>query len=1461
MYKRWPTASLRVVTTSILALALTFSFGLALVPPHAAHASTDPCSYANINPIPCENAQLGTDPSISNIAGGDSTSVLGFATDISVNHGGTISFKISTTSKSYTIAIFRIGYYQGLGARQVATVTPNSVVKQPACLTVSATGLIDCGNWSVSATWTVPQSAVSGIYYALLTDNLSNLSHIPFIVRNDSSTSDIVFKTNDTTWEAYNDYGGNSLYYGNTSSGCGASGQYSCGRAYKVSYNRPFNLENQGGGYGTSNYVWYAEYPMVRWLEANGYNVGYISSIDTERAPALLRNHKVILSAGHDEYWSAGERTALQNAASAGVNIVSLAGNTSFWKTRWESSVDGSNTAYRTMVSYKETVDNQVEDPLDPPTWTGTWRDPRFSPPADGGRPENALLGTFFAVNRGSAAPVITAPFARLRLWRDTSVASLTGSQTATLGAQTIGYEWDVDSDNGFRPAGLFDAAATSVSVPELLQDYGNTYSPGTAIWAPTLYRAAGGGLVFSAGTVQWAWGLDVNHDTDPDTGPTTPDVTMEQATVNILADMSAQPATIQAGLVQTSASTDTTAPTSTITSPAAGATVYAATTVAISGSATDTGGGVVAGIEISVDNGATWHKANLAVAATPVTWSYSWTPTSVGVVTIKTRAVDDSANLETPSAGVNVTVAPRPCPCTLFSASAVPGTPNTGDAAAVELGVKFTADTPGTVSGVKFYKSSSNSGTHTGSLWSASGTLLATGTFTNETASGWQTLTFASPVVIQANTQYVVSYHTNTGYYSSDAGYFNARYDAPPLHAPSSAASGGNGVFIYGSSAFPTQSYSASNYWVDVIFSSSSGAGLVPQVTNISPAQNATGVTINTTVTAQFNENVTGSSIQFTLTGPNNNTVAGTTTYDPNTFTATFTPNAVLTGMITYTATVSGATDANGHVMAAPMSWSFTTQATSTTPPTVSATVPAANTAGVGLNAPVSATFNEAVTGSSIQFTLTGPNSQAVSGATMYNGTSNITTFTPSAPLSAGSRYTATISGAASLTGVPMSAPYSWSFTTLTCPCSLFAANSVPANVTASDNAAVELGMKFTTDVNGYIAGVRFYKGPSNTGTHLGSLWSASGTLLAQVTFTNETASGWQQAIFSQNVAVTAGTTYVVSYHTSAGFYSYTSSGFANGVDNGDLHAPSGGTSGGNGVYAYGATQFPTSTYNATNYWVDVVFEFTDVNLNPPSVTAVSPTANANGVAVAAPVTATFSQAVTSSSIQFTLTGPNSQVVSGTTSYNNGTNTATFTPSAALSTTTSYTASVSGATTPAGVSMSSPYTWSFTTTGPCPCSIFSPISVPASITVQDSSSLELGMKFTSDVSGHVTGVRFYKGSSNTGTHTGSLWTASGTLLAQVTFTNETASGWQQATFSTAVAITAGTVYVVSYHTTVGFYSANGGYFNSAVDNAPLHAVTNGISPNGVYAYGGIQFPSNSYNATNYWVDVVFTTT
>jgi len=155
----------------------------------------------------------------------------------------------------------------------------------------------------------------------------------------------------------------------------------------------------------------------------------------------------------------------------------------------------------------------------------------------------------------------------------------------------------------------------------------------------------------------------------------------------------------------------------------------------------------------------------------------------------------------------------------------------------------------------------------------------------------------------------------------------------------------------------------------------------------------------------------------------------------------------------------------------------------------------------------------------------------------------------------------------------------------------SFFSATDTPATVTVKDPNPVELGVKFQTAAAGQVIGVRFYKGPQNTGTHAANLWSATGTLIATAVFTNETASGWQQVNFSSPMTVTPDMTYVVSYHTN-GFYSADANYFATAHTSRPLTAPASRASGGDGVYAYGSSSsFPTSTYNANNYWVDVVF------------------------------------------------------------------------------------------------------------------------------------------------------------------------------------------------------------------------------------------------------------------------------
>ncbi len=180
------------------------------------------------------------------------------------------------------------------------------------------------------------------------------------------------------------------------------------------------------------DFVFANEYPMIRFLERNGYDVSYASGVDTDRYGSLLTNHKTFLSVGHDEYWSGQQRANVEAARDAGVNLAFFSGNEVYWKTRWEPSTEGSSTPYRTMVTYKETY-LDVVDPQDPPIWTGTWRDPRKSPPADGGRPENALTGTGYMANNSDLTIMVPAADGKMRFWRNTSIASLAPGASAAL--------------------------------------------------------------------------------------------------------------------------------------------------------------------------------------------------------------------------------------------------------------------------------------------------------------------------------------------------------------------------------------------------------------------------------------------------------------------------------------------------------------------------------------------------------------------------------------------------------------------------------------------------------------------------------------------------------------------------------------------------------------------------------------------------------------------------------------------------------------------------------------------------------------------------------------------------------------------------------------------------------------------------------------------------------------------
>src|ERR1051325_7913646 len=329
----------------------------------------------SMNPIVCENSRMGDPdwdvpiesdatcglPRGSMNQGRPSECISGFATAMSVNIGDTIHFKVEardptpTVNQFFEIKIYRLGYYNGVGARWIADVFPLATAPslQPGCQGDSTYGLVDCGNWAESATGQGPSNAVSGLYVGKVIrqdkGHAGAASHITFIVRDDNGVatgspnipSDILFQTSDETWQAYNGSGfeagpGYTPLYGVSVYAT------TVGNAQKASYNRPVTT-----GYDIAA-SWYrdAEYPMIRWLERNGYYVSYTTGIENEQFGQRIKTHKVFLSVGHDEYWSAGQRNNVLTARDSGVSLAFFSGNEMFWKTRWEDS-------FRTLVTFK----------------------------------------------------------------------------------------------------------------------------------------------------------------------------------------------------------------------------------------------------------------------------------------------------------------------------------------------------------------------------------------------------------------------------------------------------------------------------------------------------------------------------------------------------------------------------------------------------------------------------------------------------------------------------------------------------------------------------------------------------------------------------------------------------------------------------------------------------------------------------------------------------------------------------------------------------------------------------------------------------------------------------------------------------------------------------------------------------------------------------------------------------
>ena len=441
------------------------------------------------NTVQLENAKPGT-PNWQLTNPATNHEIEGYASLISVNRGGQISFFVNTADPTFTLEIFRMGWYGGDGARLMAAGVQLAGTVQPIPTPDPTTGLVEC-QWSNPYTIAIPNDAddptdwASGVYLVRLTGNASGKqSYIFFIVRDDARASTYLFQASTNTFEAYNNWGGKSLYAWNSTNEVAA---------INVSYNRPFALGNQpisaagvGAGEFLTNFQLRSEtpavgwcYPMVRFLEREGYDVAYISDVDAHENGALLLSHKGLLVVGHSEYWSWQMRSNVQAARDARVNLAFFSSNTCYWQIRFApSAITGA--ADRTIICYKSaTTDPYASNPNTAYLTTTEWRLPPLN------MPEEALVGVMYSTDPVNADIIVS----------DSShwVYTYTGLHNGDHLPGMLGYE--VDSMHGNQPADTVGVAHETTA---------SGVSADT-----TVYTAASGATVFASGSFDWSWGLD----------------------------------------------------------------------------------------------------------------------------------------------------------------------------------------------------------------------------------------------------------------------------------------------------------------------------------------------------------------------------------------------------------------------------------------------------------------------------------------------------------------------------------------------------------------------------------------------------------------------------------------------------------------------------------------------------------------------------------------------------------------------------------------------------------------------------------------------------------------------------------------------------------------------------------------------------------------------------------------
>lgn len=413
-------------------------------------------SAQDLNPIQVENSLPGSTkwkPIASTLGTGGP--IDGYA-QRSVLVGSPVDFRVATDPAArYRIDIYRLGYYAGKGGRRVTCLpsctSDSQGVKQP--VPDPEPGYAAAPNWPITDSWTVPGDAVSGYYLARLVltsgSKAGTSLPVPFIVRDDRSAPMLV-QASVNTWNAYDSWGGKSLYPFNSTNGI---------PAHHATFDRPLRDDLSH------------EQPFVYWLEQQGYDATYTTDIDVDANPDQLLDHNVDVVNGHSEYWTRAMRQGYEAARDAGVNLAFIGGNDLFWQVRYEDD-------RHTLVAFKEYW--QDDDPLaNTPDWTIQWQD--LDPP----EPECALIGAGYygGLQRGTAKPAYKVTAAS-----DPWFAG-SGFVDGSSLPRALGHEWD-RVEPGCTPDGT-----VVLMHAQLAQSKGGNADM-------TRYVAPSGATVFSTGAL-----------------------------------------------------------------------------------------------------------------------------------------------------------------------------------------------------------------------------------------------------------------------------------------------------------------------------------------------------------------------------------------------------------------------------------------------------------------------------------------------------------------------------------------------------------------------------------------------------------------------------------------------------------------------------------------------------------------------------------------------------------------------------------------------------------------------------------------------------------------------------------------------------------------------------------------------------------------------------------------------